>query len=322
MMKTISNGVYPSQQELIALRLHARELPLTIQRTTQSDMAGQHHSKFRGRGMDYEESRGYQAGDDVRNMDWRVTARSGQPHIKVYHEERERPVIVMADFGPRMFFATEGVFKSIIVSRAAAMIAWAAIHNGDRIGALLFNHQHHELRPLSGKRGALRLVHELINVADPVHMTHQHKQESNSFNDALTRLHRVTRPGSLIYIFSDFYQLDNNSKRQLQLLRRHNDVIACQVLDRLELQAPVPGRYPLSYAGQHAVLDTTTKAKRDAWIQHFSGRRQRVKDIMQQSAIPLLQLTTADDVSVRLREFLARPKRPVKARKGYKRVAA
>ena len=321
MMKTFSNGVYPSQEELIALRLQARDLPLTMQYTTQSDMAGNHHSSFRGRGMDYEESRGYQAGDDIRNMDWRVTARSGQPHIKVYHEERERPVIVMADFGPRMFFATESVFKSIIVTRAAAMVAWAAIHNGDRIGALLFNHHHHELRPLSGKRGALRLIRELVKVADPVDMNISLKQQANPFNDALTRLHRITRPGSLIYIMSDFYQLDNDSKRQLQQLRRHNDVIACQVLDRLELQAPAPGRYPISYGGQQGILDTTSKVQRDAWIKHFSERRQRVSDIMQRSAIPLLKLTTADDVSERLREFLATPKHQAK-RTRSKRAAA
>lgn len=323
MMKTRSNGVYPDQEELIALRLQARDLPLTIQKAAQSDMAGNHHSSFRGRGMDYEESRGYQAGDDIRNMDWRVTARSGQPHIKVYHEERERPVIVMADFGPRMFFATQGVFKSIIVTRAAAMIAWAAINNGDRIGALFFNHQHHELRPLSGKRGALRLIRELVKLADPVHMKHTHQQTTHQFNEALTRLHRVTRPGSLIYILSDFYQLDKNSKRQLQLLRRHNDVIACQVLDRLELEAPAPGRYPLTYAGQQSILDTTSKVQREAWIRHFDERRQHVSEIMQQSAIPLLRLNTADDVSERLREFLAQPKLHVKAtRTLYKQEAA
>ena len=111
-------------------------------------------------------SRGYQAGDDVRNMDWRVTARSGRAHVKVYQEERERPVVVMADFGPGMFFATEGVFKSIVVTRAAALIAWAAIEKGDRIGALLYNGSHHELRPTRGQRGALHLIRELMKAVD------------------------------------------------------------------------------------------------------------------------------------------------------------
>lgn len=321
MIKNGSNGVIPDQEELIAMRLQARDLPLTIQKSAKSDMSGSHRSAFRGRGMDYEESRGYQPGDDIRNMDWRITARSGQPHVKVYHEERERPVIVMADFGPRMFFATEGVFKSIIATRIAAMIAWAAIHNGDRIGALLFNHKHHELRPLSGKHGALRLIRELIQAADPVHMHNPARQQDNAFNDALVRLQRVTRPGSLVYIVSDFYQLDNNSKRHLQQLRRHNDVIACQVLDRIELQAPAPGRYPVSYGGQQGILDTTSKIKRDTWELHFSQRRQLVREMMQQSAIPLLKFSTADHVSERLCEYLTQSKYKATYKK-TKQVAA
>ena len=306
-MQTLSNGVRPDSDELIRLRLQARDLPLNQHQAMQSVIAGCHRSQFRGRGMDYLESRGYQHGDDIRNMDWRVTARSGRAHVKVYQEERERPVVIMADFGPGMFFATEGAFKSIIAARAAALIAWATVFNGDRIGALLYNGSHHELRPTGGKRGALRLIRDLVNAAEPDNVTTTANHNPASFNDALSRLRRVARPGSLVFMLSDFYHLDSGSKQQLQLLRRHNDIVACQILDRLELQAPAPGRYPVSYAGQQGILDTRSKSQRDAWTNHFAERRQRVSTLMQQCAIPLIRLNTADDVGQSLRQALTRP---------------
>lgn len=308
-MNTVSNGVQPSHEELIRLRLQARDLSLDPRGAIHSLMSGNYLSPFRGRGMDYAESRSYQAGDDIRNMDWRVTARSGRAHVKVYQEERERPVVIMADFGPGMFFATEGAFKSIIATRATALIAWAAIQHGDRIGALLFNGGHHELRPTSGQRGALRLIRELVAAAEPGNnhkLEHDHYTGNNHLNDALTRLRRVARPGSLVFIFSDFYHLNNDSKQHLQLLRKHNDVIACQILDRLELRPPLPGRYPISYRGKQGILDTRSKTQCDAWVKHFEQRRQFVSALLQQYAIPLLKLSTADDVSQRLRQAMGK----------------
>ncbi len=309
MMQAVSDGIHPSREELIGLRRQANDLPLHPRQSVQSVIAGNHSSPFRGRGMDYVESRSYQAGDDVRNMDWRVTARSGRAHVKVYQEERERPVVILADFGPGMFFATEGAFKSVILTRAAALVAWAAVHNGDRVGALLYNGQHHELRPTRGQRGALQLIRELLKVADPASTGTDLQHAVGSFSAALTRLHRVTRPGSLVFMFSDFYQLDADSKRQLQLLRRHNDVVACQILDRIELAPPAPGRYPVMAGNRRGILDTRSATQRDAWIRHFAERRARVSELMQQCAIPLLQLSTADDVSQRLRQALTRPER-------------
>ena len=117
-----TSAVCVSSEELIRLRLQARELRLDRRQAARSVISGAHSSRFRGRGMDYLESRGYQPGDDIRNMDWRVTARSGHAHVKVYQEERERPVVVMIDLGPGMFFATQRTFKSVIAARATALI--------------------------------------------------------------------------------------------------------------------------------------------------------------------------------------------------------
>jgi len=302
----VSDGIHPSTDELIQLRLHAHDLALRSRQTARSVLAGGHHSNFRGRGMDYLESRAYQSGDDIRNMDWRVTARSGRAHVKVYHEERERPVVVMVDFGPGMFFATHGAFKSIIAARVAALIAWAAVDNGDRIGALLYNGKHQELRPAGGQRGALRLIRALVAAADPAGRPAATAERGDTLNAALLRLRRVARPGSLVFIVSDFYNSDGDSRQHLQHLRRHNDVVACQVLDRLELEPPAAGRYPVQYGEQQGLLDTRSASRRQAWAEHFAARRRALDELTQQCAVPLIRLTTGDDVTQTLRSALMR----------------
>ena len=303
----VSDGIHPSADELIQLRLLARDLPLRSRQTARSALAGGHRSRFRGRGMDYLESRAYQSGDDIRNMDWRVTARSGHAHVKVYHEERERPLVVMADFGAGMFFATHGAFKSIIAARAAALIAWAAVDNGDRIGALLYNGKHQELRPAGGQRSALRLIRALVAAADPAGRPAPAAPPGSALNAGLLRLRRVARPGSLVFIFSDFYDIDGDTRQHLQHLRRHNDVVACQILDRLELVPPTAGRYPVQYGEQQGMLDTRSAARRQAWAEHFAARRRALDDLLQQCAVPLIRLTTGDDVARTLRAALCRP---------------
>jgi uncharacterized protein (DUF58 family) len=300
---TPAAGVHVTTDELIRLRLAARDLPLGSRRPSLSTIAGAHASRFRGRGMDYLESRGYQAGDDIRNMDWRVTARAGHPHVKLYTEERERPVVVMVDLNPGMFFGTRGAFKSVIAARAAALIGWSAVHRHDRIGALLFNGSHHELRPLGGQRGVLRLIRALVGATDPAIGMHQ-PTHAGLLTDALLRLRRVARPGSLICILSDFYGIDADTRVHLQRLRQHSDVVACQVVDALEVHIPPPGRYGISDGIRTAVLDTRTAARQAAYERFFAQHHQAVDELMRACAVPRIRLTTTDDVAERLRGSL------------------
>lgn len=304
-----TDGVRVTREELLQLRHSARDLPLDSRRAATSVISGVHVSRFRGRGMDYLESRGYQPGDDVRSMDWRVTARSGRAHIKVYQEERERPIVVMLDLGPGMFFATRGAFKSVIAARAAAMIGWAAVQNGDRIGALLFNGGHHELRPLGGSRGALRLIRTLVEMTDPAHAPEARTDSASGqqLNDALMRLRRVARPGSLVFILSDFYGCDTDTRRHLQYLRKHNDVIALQVVDSLEVAPPPAGHYAISDGRHSGLLDTRSPARRQAYLDYFADHHRAVRELMQQCAVPLQQLATTDAVNHALRRILAAP---------------
>jgi uncharacterized protein (DUF58 family) len=299
-----SEGVRVTSGELIGLRRAARDLHLVSRRPVLSSIAGGHASRFRGRGMDYLESRGYQAGDDIRNMDWRVTARAGEPHVKLYTEERERPVVLMVDLNPGMFFGTRGAFKSVIAARAAALIGWAAARHHDRIGALLYNGSHHELRPLGGQRGVLRLIRTLVDATAPDPALREPHQ-SGTLTGALQRLRRVARPGSLIYILSDFYDIDADTRVHLQRLRQHSDVVACQVTDALEIHAPAPGRYGISDGRHTTVLDTHSAARQAAYERYFAQHHRDVRDLMRACAVPLIRLTTSDDVVERLRSSFA-----------------
>lgn len=301
--------VHASSAELVRLRLQARDLRLDSRQPARSAITGGHASRFRGRGMDYLESRSYQSGDDIRSMDWRVTARTGRAHVKLYQEERERPVVVMIDLGPGMFFATRGVFKSVIAARAAALIGWAAVQNGDRIGALLFNGGHHEIRPQGGQRGVLRLIRELVRTTDPVHAMASHAtyNESSHLNDALLRLRRVARPGSLIFILSDFYAINEDTRRHLQALRQHNDIAACQIVDALELQPPPAGRYAISDGVDTGLLDTRSATRRAAYTDYFARHHRAVRELMRQSAVHLQRIATTDQVAQVLRQALAHP---------------
>jgi uncharacterized protein (DUF58 family) len=288
--------------DLIALRRSARSLSLPGRRAPGSILAGNHRSPLRGRGMDYLESRHYQPGDDVRSMDWRVTARAGQPHVKVYHEERERPVVLMVDFNPSMFFGTRGSFKSVTAARAAALLAWAAIGRGDRVGGLLFNGEHRELPPRGGRRGVMALIEALISSGDPDYGLST--DPAAGMADALHRLRRVAHPGSLIYLISDFYAIDGadgDCARHLLQLRRHCDVIACQVVDPLEMAPPPAGRYGVGDRDNRAgVLDTRSLAGRSAYQQYLQQHHHEVRVLTADQGVSLLQLHTEDDVATQL----------------------
>ncbi len=293
--------------ELIALRLKARKLNLYRKQTALAQLAGNHASRFRGRGMDYQESRIYQPGDDIRSMDWRVTARTGQPHTKLYQEERERPVVVCVDLNPSMFFASRGALKSVLAVRAASLIGWATIAHGDRIGALLFNGDHHELPPRGGKHGVLRLIRQLVAQSDPLENL-KYPPHPQGLDVALARLRRVSRPGSLIFLLSDFYGINDETGNHLTRLRQHNDIVAIQLLDALELDPPPPARYGVSDGRQQGILDTRSAKARKAYRDFFSQHHRAVQDLMRSRAIPLLQLSTEDDVANTLqRNFTPTP---------------
>lgn len=299
-----------SQAGLIRLSGPARVIALNVLRVT-SLQSGAYVSHFRGRGMEFDESRPYQPGDDPRNIDWRVTARSTEAYTKLFREERERPVLVVVDLRSNMHFATQGSFKSVVASRAAALISWAAHHRGDRLGGLIFGDStHRELKPKLGRQSALRYVHELVNHPD------WHDNEAADPADgeppltqAMAALRRVARPGSLAVVISDFVGLSRAAQAYLSGVARHNEVLAIFVSDPLEHDLPPPGRYRLVSHDSELSIDTYARNARKDYEQAFEERKHNLEKFCQRYGIHLLTLSTEDDPVESLQNALGKRSR-------------
>ena len=271
------DGVSVNLDTLVALRGEARHLNIAPRGQIVATRSGGHLSRFRGRGMEFDESRAYQPGDDVRNMDWRVTARAGRPHVKVYREERERPVWLLVDLGPSMRFGTRTAFKSVVAARAAALLGWAAADNGDRVGGLVYDEtRHFEQRPTARGRGLLPLLKALSEAPSA-----GAKGGYRSISDAAAHLTRLVRPGSLVFLLSDFAQVSSDAAVWLAALSAGNEVVLAHIYDPLEAAAPPPGRYPVTNgAAARAVLDTRSPRLRQAYAQRFAAHRARLAELV------------------------------------------
>ena len=302
-----ASPVSVSQAGLIRLNGPARAIALDVLRVN-SLQTGAYVSHFRGRGMEFDESRPYQPGDDPRSIDWRVTARSTTAYTKLFREERERPVLVMVDLRANMHFATQGCFKSVNASRAAALLAWAAHHRGDRLGGLIFGDTvHRELKPRLGRQAALRFVHALVEHPDwqnPPRDTADDGEEA--LTSALSALRRVARPGSLVVVLSDFSGLTRTGQSYLSAVARHNEVLAVAMHDPFERELPPPGRYRLVSDGDELAIDTHSAAARRDYQQAFQSRADEFDTFCQRYGIHLMPMSTRDDPVAALQTALGR----------------
>ncbi len=252
-----------------------------------SGQSGGYLSRFKGRGMEFDESRLYQPGDDIRSIDWRVTARSGKTHSKVFREERERPIFISVDYRATMAFATRGVFKSVQAAKLAAIIAWSGQHQGDRIGGQIFSDQGClELKPQNGKHAVLRFFNALVSPNYTIN-------EEISLSLMLSRLVQHARPGSRVYILSDFRGLDPLCEMHLAKLSKHCDVIFIHVFDTLESHLPGKGRYRFTDEIRDIVIDTGDQQKLLNYQLRFQKHREHLHKISQKLGITLLDCQTS-----------------------------
>lgn len=299
-----ASPVSVSQAGLIRLNGPARAIALNVLRVN-SLQTGAYVSHFRGRGMEFDESRPYQPGDDPRSIDWRVTARSTTAYTKLFREERERPVLVVVDLRSNMHFATRGCFKSVNASRAAALISWAAHHRGDRLGGLIFGDTtHRELKPRLGRRAALRFVHQLAEHPD---WTNRGIPEgSDPFTRAMSSLRRVARPGSLVVVISDFIGFDRAAQSYLSSVARHNEVLAVFMNDPLERKLPPPGRYRIVSPNDELAIDTYAAAARRDYEHEFAERSHVLEAFCHRYGVHLMPMSTDDDPVSTLQTALGR----------------
>ncbi|MDO6678356.1 DUF58 domain-containing protein [Shewanella sp. 4_MG-2023] len=276
-----SNGVNLNEQELISCQSIARAMPEKRSRAKAS-LAGHRSSLIKGRGMEFAEVRHYQNGDDVRTIDWRVTARTGKAHTKLFVEERERPIILLVDLSHSLFFGSSLLLQSVQAAHVAATLGWNAINHGDRLGALIASETEHvELKPRSRRQGILQLTSALIKV---------HQNQLNHFDElpqdpqhilrACQRLQRIAKPGSLVWIITDGQHFSQECLAALTELKRHCDVGAFVISDPLRQGTlALPKRFSLPVRDGKQQL-TLTRHSYDVWLNEQLARQQQFIELM------------------------------------------
>ncbi len=253
-----SNGVELTMTELLQYQNKTALIDLSSRKNIHGQMSGNYLSRSKGRGMEFDEVRHYQTGDDIRAIDWRVTARTGKTHTKLFREELERPVLIATDLSASMHFGSQLLFKSVQAAHLASLVAWHAKNRGDRLGGIVFNQNKHlELKPRSRKEGVLHYLHALT----AMHLSqHQSQYRNNAaadtnppnesindhyFSNNCARIRQIAKPGSLVYMITDAQQIKaENSQQQQDALRhltqisKHCELVVCLVDDPLEQALP------------------------------------------------------------------------------------
>jgi len=296
-----------SPQSLIQLRLHANQIPLDSGKI-HAKQGGAYLSSFKGRGMEFDESRIYQAGDDIRNMDWRVTARTGDAHTKTFREERERPVLIWLDLSPSMMFATRNRFKAVIAAEIATLLAWSAAKNNDRVGGMIFSPEEQVvIKPRRGKRAVLDLIGRCAkHLAWPINQAGStiNSPAVNNNISASSRLRKITHPGSLVFMISDFYHLSEEDLSHIANTSRNNDIIFIKLSDPFEINLPLSGSYKLTDGINELQLQSTDNKTRQHYHQRYTQRDERLHKFCRQHRIHLIPISTDDDAVDKLKKGL------------------
>ncbi len=287
------NPAVASLAQMIKLRYGARELTGFPKIQAKQMLAGGHKSRFRGRGMDFDQVRIYQPGDDVRSIDWRVTARTQVPHTKIFSEERERPILVISDLRGPMFFGSQRL-KSVVACEISAALAWAGLAANDRAGGLVFGPQQQvDIKSRRSHHAVLQFIHALHEYSSQLL---EPQPDRYSLADVLEESRRFILPGSTVFIVSDFHDLDSSCERHLFELARHGNLNFCHVYDNIETELPPPSLYAVTDGQQRTMLDSSNKQLRQQFVDAFSQRSQHLRKLSEQLSAGLLPFNSADNV--------------------------
>jgi uncharacterized protein (DUF58 family) len=289
-------GPFTSIRDLTALRHAAREIDLIAISRALNPLSGLLTSKFRGRGVDFAEVRAYQPGDDVRSIDWRVTARTRKPHTRLYEEEKERPILLVVDQCRSMFFGSRVTFKSVLAAQSAALIAWTALEGGDRVGGILYaDDQQTEVKPRRSKHALLKLLREMhrYNLALGAGTM---ESAPGALSRALASARRVCKHGAAVFVISDFQKFDSEARMHLSRLARHNDLVGLQVADPLERNLPDPNLYTITDGTQRARINTAEAAHREEYSARYAEQRTQLQREFRRLNAPLFELSTDEPV--------------------------
>jgi len=263
--------------------------PGRVQTTEQ----GPHLSIFKGRGMEFAESRPYQMGDDIRQLDWRVMARTGKPYTKLFREERERPVLFWTDLGHNQFFATRGAYKAVRVAEITALLSWAAYQQGNRIGGIIAANQSPVMhKPMRGKPSLLRFLGNLAQ--HPAWSQTHTANTTQAFEHGLPSLRRMTHPGSLVVLVSDFSQLDEQDLKHFVALHQHSELLFNFIYDPFETRLPPSASIPVTDGLRRLRLNGRDGRTARDYQEQFQQRLDRIRTFSNRHNIPLIEYSSWD----------------------------
>ncbi len=295
----------PVLDDLLELRHQSHTLGRASHHLVNSSFSGLYASVFRGQGLNFEEVREYAEGDDIRNMDWKVTARTGDPHMKVFREERERSVMLCIDQGPHMNFGTRGTFKSVQAARAAALLGWAANGLHDRVGGILFGRQSQGqsyFRPTKDRRAMWQLLKTLTDTDEE-----SGTSKPQLLVDTLTKANRGVGTGGLIFVIADFNQPLVDLKKSLSQLYQHHSVVLIPVDDPADMELPDMGQTLFrDTQGNLITVDTSDPVGRKNYAEQWQQRRKELMQIANGLGIAVIPLMTNEDVHGSLMQGLQR----------------
>lgn len=287
--------VYASLNELIALRQQARGFSFLPNQPISSLLAGRKRSRLRGRGLDFEEMRHYRQGDDIRNIDWRVTNRTGKPHVRVYSEERDRPVVVVVDQRLPMFFGSVEKMKSVVACELAALSMWNVIKNGDRVGAVLFNDSEViEFRPSRSRPAAMAAMAAMTGLNHQLSADTRQAANAACLRDALQKVERLVGHDYLVILISDFYGWDEEVLKSIKRIRQHNDLIAGLVYDPLEEQFTADTHFVVSDGDYQLEVPASDPRFRKSYTDDFQSSVAGIRSLLHKHDIPLLAINNVD----------------------------
>lgn len=273
-----------------------RKIEIRTRNLSQQIFAGQYHSAFKGRGMAFSEVRAYTYGDDIRSIDWNVTARFHQPYVKVFEEEREQTVMLVIDTSASTLFGTHQMFKQDLITELAAVLSFSAINNNDKVGVLFYNDKIEKfIPPKKGKTHILRIISELVNL-NP-------QNGSTDTSLALQFLTNAIKKRCVLFLISDF--IDTDFEKALQIAGNKHDIAAVKIRDKGEMLLPDVGFMQIrdSESGKTQIINTSNKEIRQQHAQWWKNNERQLNDIFKKTGTDVIPLYTDEDYIPKLKDF-------------------
>lgn len=300
-----TTGVYTSVDTLVGLEAMARDLTFLRKAPVQRLLAGRHESRMRGRGLSFEELRNYLPADDIRAIDWRVTARTGKPVVRIYDEEKDRPALILVDQRINMFFGSRRAMKSVAAAEVAALAAWRVLALGDRVGGFVFGDEEvTEVRPYRSREAVIRLADSIVRHNTALQAGSRAPHGAEQLDVVLTTVANIARHDHLVIVISDFDGYSLETRDMLLKLSAHNDVISVLIYDPFLLELPRKGDIVFSGGLLQAEVQLGHGNVREA-IDSFARKRGRALRAWQEElGLPMLPISAAEEVAPQLRTML------------------